>query len=70
MVEDGAQLIVQGLEIRLGIVLTRGRVGMTKHGVLPLHDIGRGDVTELSLPEVRQNLCLNDILFHETGALL
>ena len=52
MVEDGAQLIVQGLEIRLGIVLTRGRVGMTKHGVLPLHDIGRGDVTELSLPEV------------------
>lgn len=61
MVEDGAELIVQRLEIglRIGLALL---IPISEQLVLPCNHIFGGDLVDFPLAEVREQLRFDDIL--------
>ena len=69
VVQHGAELVVDGLEVGLGIGLSLF-VAVADHHVLPLHDVPCGDVAELLVPEIGQELLLDEVLLREPCVLL
>ncbi len=69
MIEDGAELIVQRLEIRLGIGLVL-LVPIRQLLILPGNHILGGDFADLPLPEIGENLGFQNVLLGDPAILL
>ena len=66
VVENGAELVVQGLEVGLGVGLALF-VPIGQQLILPCDHVLGGDLADLPLAEVGQNLLLDDVLLCQPG---
>ena len=69
VVEDGAELGVDGSQVNRGVGLPVFVLAVHQL-VLPGDDLLRGDAAELQLSEVRQQLCPDDVLLVVPGIFL
>ena len=68
MVEDGAELIVDGFQVDRGIGLAV-LIPVIDHFILPGDDLLSSDGVHPQLPEIRHQLCADDMLFCRPGIL-
>ena len=69
MVENGAELVVDGFQIRLRIRLLLF-IPKSQQLILPGDHVLCGNLADIPLPEIRQDLRLDDVLLREPGVFL
>ena len=67
MIEDCAELVVNGFKVNRGVRISV-IVTHLQHGVLPGDYIAGLDITHALLSEIRKNFAFDDTLFHLPGA--